>query len=104
MIKRIIGNSESKVIADTVTISGEINSNNQAATKEYVDSVSDKKYTHNQISSASTWNIIHNLNKKPNVAVVDSGDNVCIGEIQYISDNEIKIFFNYEFSGKAYLN
>jgi hypothetical protein len=104
MAKKIIGNSEAKVIAETVTISGSISNNNQAATKEYVDSVSDKKYTHNQIASSTIWNITHNLNKKPNVTVVDTGENVCIGEIEYISDNELKITFTYEFSGKAYLN
>lgn len=104
MAKKIIGNSESKIIAETITISGEISSPNQATTKQYVDSVSDRKYVHHQSFSSRYWNIIHNLGKKPNVTVVDSADTVCIGEIEYISDNEINISFGYEFSGKAYLN
>lgn len=104
MAKSIVGNSSTEVIAEKVTLTQEPTSATDATTKNYVDSVSDKKYTHNQIASSTIWNIVHNLNKKPNVTVVDSGDNVCIGEIQYISDNVINIVFNYEFSGKAYLN
>lgn len=61
-------------------------------------------YIHNQLLASSEWIIRHNLNKYPNVTVVDSGGSVVLGEISYISENEIKISFQGAFSGKAYLN
>lgn len=53
---------------------------------------------------SATWNIIHNLDKYPSVTVVDSSDQVCIGDVQYIDKNNIIITFSSAFSGKAYLN
>lgn len=64
----------------------------------------DKTYVHNQGAASATWTITHNLNKKPSVTVVDSADNVVVGEIQYINDTSITITFSGAFSGKAYLN
>lgn len=64
----------------------------------------DKHFTYTQLSAASTWNITHNLGKFPSVSVVDSGNNVVIGDIQYTNTNELTITFNASFSGKAYLN
>lgn len=61
-------------------------------------------YTHNQISPASTWTITHDTGKYPAVAIVDSGGNVVIGEIQYMSENQLKVTFTAAFAGKAYLN
>lgn len=64
----------------------------------------DKHFTYTQLSAASTWNITHNLGKFPSVSVVDSANNVVIGDIQYTNTNELTITFNASFSGKAYLN
>lgn len=61
-------------------------------------------YTHNQLSSANEWIIVHSLNKYPNITVVDSGGSVVIGDIKYVSENEVRLNFNAPFSGKAYLN
>jgi len=61
-------------------------------------------YTHNQISPISTWTITHNLSRFPSVTIVDSGGNVVNGDIQYISENQIKISFSAAFAGKAYIN
>lgn len=61
-------------------------------------------YMHNQLSASNEWIIQHNLNKYPNIAVVDSAGNVVVGEIKYISANEVQLNFNAPFSGKAYLN
>ena len=60
------------------------------------------EYTQNQ--SSKVWEINHNLNKKPSVTVVDSGDNVVVGEVQYIDNNNLTVSFNASFSGNAYLN
>lgn len=64
----------------------------------------DTSYTHNQIAPSDTWVVIHNLNKRPSVTIVDSGENTVMGDINYIDNNQIEIRFSAEFSGKAYLN
>jgi hypothetical protein len=61
-------------------------------------------YTHNQMQASSVWDIVHNMGKMPSVTVVDSGDNMVFGEVQYISMNELVVSFSSAFSGKAYLN
>jgi len=66
--------------------------------------LADKHYTHNQVATATTWSITHNLNKYPSVSVVDSGNNWVIGDVEYINQNQLTITFNAAFSGKAYLN
>jgi len=61
-------------------------------------------YIHNQISASTEWIIKHDLNKYPNASVVDSAGSVVVGDVIYISENEIKVSFTAAFSGKAYLN
>jgi hypothetical protein len=61
-------------------------------------------YVHSQISSASTWTITHNLGYFPSVTVVDSSNNVVVGDVTYISDNVVTVSFNATFGGKAYLS
>lgn len=61
-------------------------------------------YIHTQSTSASTWTITHNLGYYPAVSVVDSGGNVVIGDVNYISINAVSVSFNASFGGKAYLS
>ncbi|WP_373845287.1 hypothetical protein [Clostridium sp.] len=61
-------------------------------------------YIHNQLTASNIWTIQHNLNKYPQVTVVDSSGNVVIGDIDYISQNKIIVSFQAAFSGSAYLN
>ena len=63
-----------------------------------------KTFIHDETTSTAEWIIIHNLNKYPAVAVVDSAGSVVVGSIQYIDKNVIILNFTSEFSGKAYLN
>ena len=88
-----------------------INSNGSIVDMFYYDiasfftsAVSDKHYTYTQVSASATWNITHNLKKKPSVSIVDSADNNVYGDIEYINENQLTITFNSAFSGKAYLN
>jgi len=60
--------------------------------------------TFQQGVAATTWNISHTLGKFPSVTVVDSSDNVVVGEILYNSNSSITLTFASAFSGKAYLN
>lgn len=61
-------------------------------------------FTYTQGSASDEWTIQHNLGKYPSVTIVDSGGNVVVGDVQYLSTNEISISFAGAFSGKAYLN
>ena len=61
-------------------------------------------YTHNQSASASTWTITHNLGFFPSVTVVDSGGTTVIGDVSYISENQVSITFSAAFGGKAYFS
>jgi hypothetical protein len=64
----------------------------------------DAHFVYEQNMPASVWVITHNLGKKPAAVVVDSTENVVIGDIQYNSLNTLTITFVDPFSGKAYLN
>ena len=64
----------------------------------------DLNYTHTQSVPSATWAVTHNLNKYPNVVVVDSAGTVVIGEVIYDSLLAVTLVFTAGFSGKAYLN
>ena len=64
----------------------------------------DKSYIHTQIAASTTWSVTHALDKYPSVSVVDDGNNVVIGDIQYTNANQLTITFNGAISGKAYIN
>lgn len=81
------------------------------ATKQYETSNlpvgeggSDKTFVFVQNVAANSWEIQHNLNKFPSVSIVDSGNNLVLGEIEYIDSNNLKVNFSAIFSGKAYIN
>lgn len=61
-------------------------------------------YIHTQGLASDTWTITHNLGRYPSITVVDSSNKEVIGDIQYITLNQVVITFNGGFSGKAYLN
>lgn len=64
----------------------------------------DKTFTFAQSTPASTWIIDHNLNKKPSVSVVDTGGNLCYGEVVHNSNNRLTVTFSASFAGEAYIN
>jgi hypothetical protein len=64
----------------------------------------DAHYTHVQGVAEATWEVTHNLGKRASVTVVDSTDNVVIGEIEYLTMNSVRLKFAGAFSGKAYFN
>lgn len=62
-------------------------------------------FTHTQSSASAAWTVSHNLGFRPGgVAVVDSGENVVMGDILHSSDNEFVINFSSAFAGKAYVS
>lgn len=58
----------------------------------------------NQVTSSSTWTITHNLERFPSVTIIDSAGGTVIGDVEYVSNNELTITFSAPFSGTAYLN
>ena len=65
---------------------------------------SSSTYVHTQGEAASAWLIVHNMNKRPSVTVVDTADSVVEGELQYVDDDRVLVTFKGAFKGKAYLN
>lgn len=61
-------------------------------------------YIHNQAVSSSHWVVTHNMGFFPSVSVVDSGGNMVVGDVTYISEDQISIDFSASFGGKAYLS
>lgn len=58
-----------------------------------------------QSSSSASWTVTHNLGYRPGgVSVVDSAENVVMGDIVHSSDNELVINFSSAFTGKAYIS
>lgn len=64
----------------------------------------DKNYTHTQGSASATWDITHNLDKRPSVSVQDSAGSDIVGQVTYTDNNSLTITFSGATSGKAYLN
>lgn len=54
--------------------------------------------------ASKEWNIIHNLNKRPSIELVDSSGRVFEAVKDYISDNQVIIRLDAATSGYAYLN
>ena len=61
-------------------------------------------YIHVQSIAASVWTINHNLGTFPSVTVVDTNDEVFIGDVVYNSASTITITFTSAYAGKAFLN
>jgi hypothetical protein len=62
-------------------------------------------FTFTQASASAEWTVAHNLGFRPGgVAVVDSSENVVVGDIVHSSDNQLVINFSSAFAGKAYIS
>lgn len=108
----------SKYVKDTVLTGGDLligSDENGNVTKNYTLSALlsffESEATFNsyttiftQSSPSTTWSITHTMEKFPSVTVIDSSNNVVIGEITYNSNSSITLTFASAFSGKAYLN
>lgn len=64
----------------------------------------DANYVYTQSSPSASWVVNHNLNKYCSVTVVDSADNIVVGEVLYNSLNQVTLTFAGAFSGKAFFN
>ena len=64
----------------------------------------DANFVHDQGQPAAQWVVTHNLNKKCAVTVIDSSNQVAIGQVTYNSVNQVTLDFEGSFSGKAFFN
>lgn len=64
----------------------------------------DKNHVHTQDGQNTTWTISHGLNKKPSVTIVNSFEEKIYGQIEYVDQNNVKIYFVNQQSGKAFFN
>ena len=71
---------------------------------ELGDFVNDKNFVYVQHEASDNWIIEHNLNKYPSVTVMDSANNIIVGDVYYIDLNNLQITFFAEITGKATLN
>lgn len=64
----------------------------------------DLTYEHSQATASDTWDITHNLHKRPSVLVEDSAGDEVEGSINFVSVDRLVITFSAAFSGRAILN
>ncbi len=64
----------------------------------------DANFIFTQAIASATWNITHNLDKFCSVTVVDTANEIVVGNVVYVNSNSLTITFSAPFSGEAYLN
>ena len=63
------------------------------------------EYTDHEVTAADTWIINnHGLDKKPSITIVGADNLEVEASVEYVSNTEVKIYFNAPFAGKAFLN
>lgn len=86
----------------------EINDGN-TYTKDEIDQMlasgGDLNYFYVQDTASNEWTINHALIKpRPSVTILDDDDNIIYSQVKYITDNQIKVYFNSSLTGKVALN
>lgn len=71
---------------------------------EYIQAQTRENYVHDQQVASATWVVNHTLNKYAAVNIVDTSNDIIMGEVKYNSLNQLTITFTAAISGKAYLN
>jgi hypothetical protein len=70
----------------------------------YIKEQVKENYVHDQQVSSVTWVVTHNMNKYPAINIVDTSNDIIMGEVRYNTLNQLTITFTAAISGKAYLN
>ena len=74
--------------------------------QEAIDELSLIKATfheYEQQVASNEWLVTHNLGKLPSVTIIDSSENIVVGDVLFLNLNQVKISFTGAFTGKAYL-
>lgn len=64
----------------------------------------DKVGEYTQDKPSKVWVILHNLNKKPSVTVIDDTGAVVLCDIEYTDENTVILRFSEPTAGTIYLN
>ena len=71
--------------------------------KEIINTKPDS-FVFEQPEPQTTWHIVHNLDKYPNLNVEDTTGDDIVGQVSYINLNELEIVFIIPVAGTAYLS
>jgi hypothetical protein len=61
-------------------------------------------YTQCFDADSLVWTVTHNLGKFPSVTIVDTDNNIVVGEVVYVNSNIIQVTFSSVFAGCVFLN
>jgi hypothetical protein len=77
----------------------------EAATKQYVDdtALAGRSFTWAQLTPAATWVIVHNLGRRPTVALATPDGDEFDGLITWVDENTVVVSLAAETAGYAYL-
>lgn len=67
-------------------------------------SAADANHIHEQVVASAVWTITHALGAYPNVTVIDHLGDLCIGQLEYVDDQTMRITFSAALSGFAYIS
>ena len=73
-------------------------------TRSWKKLIEDKNFTYEQLNPTNSWTINHGLNKKPTLAITDLDENVVVGGIKYVDNNQVTLTFNSPFTGRVTFN
>lgn len=63
--------------------------------------VASAPYTHTQNTPASVWTVTHNLSRRPAAVTIWVGNQIVLGDVDYVSDDVLTITFRYNNTGIA---
>lgn len=64
----------------------------------------DKYYKHTQSVASDTWNVYHNLQKRPAVHIEDATGQEIISQIVHVTNNYLRVYFGKPYVGTAHCN
>lgn len=71
---------------------------------QFIGSVSDSTYVHEQIIPSTSWLVTHNLNKYPSVTIIGTDGIPILTDFEYVSVYQVRVNFSSNQIGKAILN
>ena len=83
---------------------GELASGGVGEEGEIIEGDVYRMFHHKQTQPSAEWKIYHGLGKYPNVKIVDTLKQLCLGDVYYIDENNVTIKFGGAESGDAYLD
>jgi|TARA_R110000824_G_scaffold349110_1_gene535968 hypothetical protein len=112
--RKPVPKKEDLIIISDSDSSNPVNATRSATLESLSDIGLDKTFVFSQSQPQTVWGnpltpegiryVTHGLNKFASVTVVNSANEVVIGNVEYINANKVQLTFSAAFSGKAYFN